>query len=76
MANRGPEPQEFHRVIIELDGRDHKGKTFKHKQAKYKSYMRELRRLAGKYKAEVVSKELLLRQAEITRSKKALMKGT
>jgi hypothetical protein len=69
MASSPPLANELHKVVIQLRGsRLHTDE--KRKLAAYRKYMKEMRKLAKKFGARVVSKEIHLSQAAITRRKK------
>jgi len=73
MASSPPLANELHKVVIHLPGtRLHK--DAKRKLAAYRKYMKEVRKLAKKFGARVVSKEIHLTQSAITRRKKDLQK--
>lgn len=73
MASSPPLANELHKVVIQLPGtRLHK--DVRRKLAAYRKYMKEVRKLAKKFGARVVSKEIHLTQGAITRRKKDLHK--
>ena len=73
MASSPPLKDELHKVVIHLPGsRLHT--DVKRKLAAYRKYMKEVRKLAKKFGARVVSKEIHLTQSAITRRKKDLHK--
>jgi hypothetical protein len=72
--SRHPLRTEIHRVVIQLDGNHFKG-TLQQNSARYKKYMTALKTLAKQYGARVTAKECLLKQSEITRIKKAMLKA-
>ena len=72
--NRPPMPTEVQRVVIQLDGRTLQGDV-KQKFARYARYMKALRAVVEKHGAKLTAKECLLKQSEITRTKKALLKA-
>jgi hypothetical protein len=74
MASSPPLAHEVHKVVIQLPGsRLHR--DVKRKLAAYRKYMKEVRKLAKKFGARVVSKEIHLTQGAITRRKKTLNKA-
>ena len=75
MASAPPLPGELHKVVIVLNGSSHKlkGKS-KRKMASYYKYLRELKALAKKHGARVVSKEIHLHQTKIDQRKKEMRK--
>jgi len=73
MASAPPLANELHKVVIQLSGsRLHT--NAKRKLAAYRKYMKEVKKLAKKFGARVVSKEIHLTQGAITRRKKDLRK--
>jgi hypothetical protein len=75
MASAPPLPTELHKVVIVLNGSSRKlqGNT-KRKMASYYKYLRELKALAKKHGARVVSKEIHLKQTKIDQRKKEMRK--
>jgi len=73
MASSPPLANELHKVVIQLPGSKLHGDV-KRKLAGYRKYMKEVRKLAKKFGARVVSKEIHLTQGAITRRKKDLNK--
>ena len=71
MASSPPLRNEVHKLVIQLPGsRLHK--DVKRKLAAYRRYMKEMRRIAKRFGARVVSKEIHLTQSAITKRKKKL----
>jgi N-methylhydantoinase B/oxoprolinase/acetone carboxylase alpha subunit len=73
MASSPPLANELHKVVIQLPG-SQLHKDVKRKLAAYRKYMKEVRKLAKRFGARVVSKEIHLSQGAITRRKKDLNK--
>jgi len=71
--SRHPFATELHRIVIQLDGNQFKG-TPKQNTKKYEAYMTALKKIADRHGAKVMAKECLLKPAEITRTKKEMLK--